>query len=560
MIASCRKVFRLATLVCLLSILCYGAAISAEPAKPVAKAAPSVDSPESNGPAALQAPLVVYNRTVTVFRAPLFGVSPEVRAARAKQEIERVLAKGGQGKVSIETAPQGNIILLDGELVFSLLTQDVDLLKRETLQQATENALQNLTLVISETRESRNLSTMLRSVGLAALASAILVLLLAMLRRGRDWVAARLLPLAEQKSAQLRIGDEVILRSDFVIGALGRFLKFCYWLFTLLLIYEWLGYVLGRFPYTRVWGERLTQYLLDLAGRIVGGMLTAIPDLIIAAIIFLIAKGVISQLAYFFDRVESGHLTLSWLDQDTVKPSRRLISAAIWLFALAMAYPYLPGAETEAFKGLSVLVGLMISLGASSLVGQAASGLILMFTRSMRTGEYVSIGDKEGTVIEVGLFNTRLRTGMGEELTLPNSLILGTVTKNFSRALPGSGYILTTSVTIGYDTPWRQVHAMLKEAARITDGVLAEPPPHVFQTALSDYYPEYRLVCHASPVTPHSRAELLTAIHANIQDIFNEYGVQIMSPHYMNDPAEAKVVAKSAWYAPPAAPPAEPVS
>ena len=222
-----------------------------------------------------------------------------------------------------------------------------------------------------------------------------------------------------------------------------------------------------------------------------------------------------------------------------------------------MAYPYLPGAETQAFKGLSVLLGLMISLGASSLVGQAASGLILMYTRTMRAGEYVGISDKEGTVVELGLFTTRIRTGMGEELTLPNSLILGTVTKNYSRAVQGKGFILSTNVTIGYDTPWRQIHAMLIEAAGRTTGVLADPAPRVFQHALSDYYPEYRLVCQAVPSTPLSRAEALTALHANIQDVFNEYGVQIMSPHYMNDPAEAKVVAMEDWYAAPATPPVE---
>jgi len=183
--------------------------------------------------------------------------------------------------------------------------------------------------------------------------------------------------------------------------------------------------------------------------------------------------------------------------------------------------------------------------------------LILMYTCTMRSGEYVSINDKAGTVVEVGLFTTRIRTGLGEELTLPNSFILGTVTKNYSRAVQGRGFILDTTVTIGYDTPWRQIHAMLIEAAGRTAGVLADPPPRVFQHSLSDYYPEYRLVCQASQTTAHSRAEALSSLHANIQDVFNEYGVQIMSPHYMNDPAEAKVVAREDWYAAPAAPPVE---
>lgn len=152
------------------------------------------------------------------------------------------------------------------------------------------------------------------------------------------------------------------------------------------------------------------------------------------------------------------------------------------------------------------------------------------------------------------MFTTRIRTGLGEVLTLPNSMITNAVTKNYSRTVQGAGYVVDTTVTIGYDTPWRQVEAMLLEAARRTTGVLEQPAPQVFQTALSDFYPEYRLVAQAIPSQPRPRAELLTLLHANIQDVFNEYGVQIMSPHYLGDPPEAKWVPRDKWYSPPANP------
>jgi small-conductance mechanosensitive channel len=218
-----------------------------------------------------------------------------------------------------------------------------------------------------------------------------------------------------------------------------------------------------------------------------------------------------------------------------------------------MAYPYLPGSDTDAFKGVSVLLGLMISLGASNLVGQGASGLILTYTRTLRVGEFVQVAGHEGTVTSLGTFSTRIRTGMGEELTISNSQVLGDVTKNYSRAVKGTGFIVDTVVTIGYDTPWRQVRALLVEAALRTPGVLADPAPNVFQVALSDYYPEYRLVCQAVPDAPRPRAEVISMLHANIQDLFNEHGVQIMSPHYIGDPQQAKLVPKEQWYAPPAA-------
>lgn len=146
---------------------------------------------------------------------------------------------------------------------------------------------------------------------------------------------------------------------------------------------------------------------------------------------------------------------------------------------------------------------------------------------------------------------------MGEELTLPNSMVVGTVTKNYSRVSNGRGYVIDTTVTIGYDAPWRQIHALLLEAARRTDGIVEDPPPRVFQTALSDFYVAYRLAGLAIPSDPRPRAQVLNMLHQNIQDVFNEHGVQIMSPHYLGDPPQAKLVPKDQWYAAPAQPPSD---
>lgn len=295
------------------------------------------------------------------------------------------------------------------------------------------------------------------------------------------------------------------------------------------------------------------MHLVNLARYLINGMLDALPGLAVALCILIIARAISGFSRHVLQRMARPG-NLRWLTEETLQPTTRLTSLAIWLFAIVMAYPYLPGSGTEAFKGLSVLVGLMISLGASSVIGQAASGLILTYSRTLRVGEFVRIGDNEGTVTEVGVFNTTIRTGLGEVLTLPNSMITGSVTRNYSRIVQGQGYVVDTVVTIGYDTPWRQVEAMLIEAARRTDGILQTPAPQVFQTALSDFYPEYRLVAQAIPSEPRPRALLLSVLHANIQDVFNEYGVQIMSPHYLGDPQEAKWVPREHWHAAPAKP------
>jgi small-conductance mechanosensitive channel len=364
----------------------------------------------------------------------------------------------------------------------------------------------------------------------------------------RRWLDRLLVSSVETRVRNLKIGGTQIVEGHQLVPFLQRFLSVLRWLLILLLAYEWLSFVLSAFPYTRSWGERLNDYLLDVIGGILQSILGAIPGLGVALVIFFMARLFIGFLGRLLERLVRAGTPISWLSPQTMPTSRRLFTVGIWLFAVAMAYPYLPGAETDAFKGLSVLVGVMVSLGASSIVGQGAAGLILTYTGTIRVGEYVRIGEHEGTVVKLGMFTATVRTGLGEELTLPNSMITGTVTKNYSRTVQGAGFIVDTTVTIGYDTPWRQVEAMLVEAARRTPGILESPAPAVFQTALSDYYPEYRLVAQAIPSQPRPRAEVLTLLHANIQDVFNEHGVQIMSPHYMGDPQEPKVVKPEDWF------------
>lgn len=500
------------------------------------------------------APAMVFNRQIASFRASFMGSQPADRARRAQLVMNEMLARVGAGVVTVRKEPQGRVLMVDGEMVFLLTPDDVDLDQHETLDVAAAAAKHQIEQLIAETRESRDGSRLWHAAIAVLVATLIFASLVALVLRGRNLAGARLAALMSKTTASLEIAGTQLLQRDKLLSLTRLAVRLVSWVILALLSYQWLSFCLSQFPYTRPWGEQLSGYLIEVAQRIGGGILRALPDLFVALVIFAIARAVINILGPVFDRIERGEATLGWLDRDTVRASRRIISIAIWLFALVMAYPYLPGSGSEAFKGMSVLLGLMISLGASSIVGQGASGMILMFSRTIRVGEFVRIADHEGTVTELGMFTTRIRTGLGEELTMPNSLVLSTVTKNYSRAVRGPGFIVDTTVTIGYDTPWRQVEAMLEEAARRTNGVLASPKPQVYQTALSDFYPEYRLVCQAIPSEPRPRAMVLSNLHANIQDVFNEYGVQIMSPHYLGDPAEAKFVPKSAWFAAPAKP------
>ena len=529
----------------LITILCL-ALTTTVPATAAGK-----DGTEANP--ASEAPLVIFTRTAVAFRTDFLAITPHPRAARAKATIEDALARGGEHNVALRDNPEGQLVMMGDTLAFVVTAGDVDPLRQETPEQVAAQAAHNLEQVIAETNEVRNLKAMLKGAAWAAAATATLVLLLWVLRKVHTRFSNFLTMIAERKVAALKIGGTQVLEGQHLIPLLRRVLTLINWTLIAMLVYEWLSFVLSSFPYTRPWGERLNDYFVGVAIKIGGSVIAAIPGLGIAIIIFLLARFTVKILGRFLERLSHGRSAPAWLGLDTLPTTRQLFSIGIWLFAVAMAYPYLPGAETDAFKGLSVLLGLMVSLGASSVVGQAASGLILTYTRTLQVGEYVRVGDNEGTVTRLGTFTTTIRTGLGEELTIPNSLITSTVTKNYSRAVQGKGFIVDTTVTIGYDTPWRQVEAMLIEAANRTPGILKTPPPRVFQTALSDFYPEYRLVAQAVPSEPRPRAEVMTMLHANIQDIFNEYNVQIMSPHYLGDPDHAKLVKPSDWHLAPAA-------
>ena len=205
------------------------------------------------------------------------------------------------------------------------------------------------------------------------------------------------------------------------------------------------------------------------------GIVKAAPGMVAVVIILIAARVVVRVLHTLFDGVESGRLRLTWLQPETVGATRRISTLLVWLFAITVAYPYIPGSETPAFRGISVFVGLMLSLGSAGLVNQVMSGLVVVYARAIHPGEYVRIGDNEGIVSEVGLLSTKLTTFRKEEVTIPNAVLVGTATTNYSRLADEQGAVVSTSVTIGYDAPWRQVEAMLLLAAERTADVRKQP-------------------------------------------------------------------------------------
>lgn len=490
-----------------------------------------------------------FNRDLVTFRAPLYGNTPEMRARATEANLARIVDLPGHATLQSQPVPQGVVILAGGQLVTVLTPADCNALGNETLPELRDRTVARMQLALAAAEQARLPQRLLAGAAWALLATAIAVGVLwglrwcsrRMRRRADAWVQQRVHQLRSVSARQLLLGLVTSARS------LGRLVG---WLVVLVVLEEWLRFVFGRFPYTQPWSAAMGGWIGERFTRFGRGVVEALPDLFTAALIFLAARLVVQAVRIVFDGVASGRFQFVGIDQPLAEPTRRIITVVIWLFALAMAYPYLPGAETDAFKGLSVFVGLMVSLGASSIVGQAASGFTLLYSRTLMVGDVVRVGDTEGVAVQIGLFTTRLRTPLGVEVSIPNNVVLAGELRNYSRDPQGPGLWLESALTIGYDAPWRQVHRLLLQAAAATDGVLADPPPHVVQSELGDVAVRY--VLRVRVVEVERRWQVRSVLHAHIQDAFNAAGVQIMSPNYEGDPEQAKVVPKAYWEGRPA--------
>jgi small-conductance mechanosensitive channel len=317
-----------------------------------------------------------------------------------------------------------------------------------------------------------------------------------------------------------------------------------------------LRYTLGLFPWTRGTATRLFAIAIDPLRQMVQGLAWIVPDIVFLGILFVVTRYVLKLVQLFFDSVAAGRVKLQHFDAEWALPTYRLVRVLIVAFALVVAYPYIPGSQTDAFKGISLFIGVVFSLGSSSLIGNLIAGYSMTYRRAFKLGDRVKIGEHVGEVVEMRVLATHLRTPKNEEVIIPNSTTVSSEVVNFSTMARSRGIILHTTVGVGYETPWRQVEAMLLEAAARTPGLLPDHPPFVLQLALAAFNVVYELNVYSNK--PEGMRLLYSELHRNILDVFNEYGVQIMTPAYEGDPRNSKVVPKERWYAPPARPPAAP--
>ena len=479
----------------------------------------------------------------------------DVRAKKVSDRIEAFALDVSRSTESLRLVDEGEFttIYAGKQPLTAVVNADGRLEGGVERQVLAKVYLKRIAEAVDEHREQRKPTKLMFAVFYALAATGIL----ASVWWGLRWAFNRL-DAAIERRYKTRVKDftvskVLIFQADQMWAGFKGTLQACRFLLMFLLLYAYFHFVFRLFPWTAHLGKQLFHIILDPL-RVMGkGFIGAIPSLVFLVILVILLRYVLKFSKLIFYNLAIGRATFSGFDREWAWPTYKIFRMLVVAFGVVIGYPYIPGSSSDAFKGVSIFLGVLLSLGSSSVIGNILAGYTLVYRRAFKVGDRVKINDQVGDVMERRILVTRLRTLKNEEVIIPNSEILNSHVVNYSSMAQEQGLILHMTAGIGYETPWRQVEAMLLEAAGRTPGLLKEPPPFVLQQALGDFCVTYELNVYCD--RPNDMTKFYTLLSRNILDVFNEYGVQIMTPAYMADTEQPKIVPKDQWYTSPAKPP-----
>ena len=481
----------------------------------------------------------VLFRGDTLFRVyrNVGAFSPRQRARIVSAQIEELadLPRAQMDSLLVAEAEGGTFNVVYGDRVInSVSPADAEIIN-STAEAVARRNRDIITAVIVRAYDERSLLTTLRDIGLFVAFAAGLALLWWGISRAFTYLTVVLQQRLKRFMSRRMISGRGQLYRLVNPRAQVRTLLFLVRaariLTLLFLLYLYLPFLFSQLSYTRGFGERLLGYVLTPLAYVRDGVVGFIPSLAFIVVIVWLATQLAKFVGWVAGRIQSGEVHVEGFYADWAKPTANLVRALIVVFTIVIIWPLLPGSGSPAFQGVSVFVGLLLSLGGASTVGNAVSGVILTYMRPFQIGHRVKLGETTGDIVSKNLLVTRIRTTKNEEITVPNGNLLSGGIVNYTALAESHGLVLHTSVTIGYDVPWPRVHELLLEAAAKTPGIDAEPAPFILQKALQDWYVEYEL--NASTRDSHGMPRTYSALHANIQDAFAAAGLEIMSPHYL---------------------------
>jgi len=480
-------------------------------------------------------PVMLDGKTLFFIRRGVSSFSAEERANAITRRIERIAQNDSIPieNLTIEQIPDDNSLYLsvDQEVILTVTERDAKAY-RSTPEVLAQQALQKIQVAIAQYRQDRKPEQLLKNIIYTVIATfAFLIISFAVIK-----ISGKLFPfirrLIESLTPGIQIGNIEIVSSSKISFFWLRVFRIIRLFVLFLLLFHYATFVLSLFPWTRVFSESILGYFSQSLELVLSSIGQYLPNAFIIAIIIFITYYLIRLIKPFFTAIERGNLVIPGFYTDWAKPTYNLLLVIIIALAAIVAFPYLPGFDSPAFRGVSVFLGLLLSLGSTSAIANVIGGIILIYTRAFRIGDHIQVGDVIGDLIEKNFLVIRICTPTNKIITIPNSSLLSSNVINFSissREL-NRNLIIQTTITLGYDLPWRKAHKTLIEAALETEHILKEPAPFVLQTSLDNFYISYQLNAYTNQ--PNLMVIIYSELHQNIQDKCNEAGIEILSPSY----------------------------
>jgi small-conductance mechanosensitive channel len=479
-------------------------------------------------------PVILNNDTLFSIYTRIGSFGPGDRALAITQRINKLYQDYVFHPDSLRLVPTetGYDILYNSDIAIMSVSQLDALWFNTSIDSLARAHYARIISVVTKERKANSIQNWLKRIGLMALILILLFLLIVILnklfrRTARFLKNKKSIYLKGLSFRQVRILTPE-QQEQFAL-TLARIVRI---VLIVLAVYISLLLLSGIFAATEKWTDKLIDWILTPAKAALHGIVNFLPNLFTILVIYFIFKYAIKAVKYFTIEIEKGNINISGFYSEWARPTFNIVKFLLYAFMLVLVFPFLPGSDSLAFKGVSVFLGILLSLGSSSAITNMVAGLVITYMRPFKIGDRVKIGDVSGDVIEKTMLITRIRTIKNEDITVPNSAVLSSSTINYSaNARPDQpGLILHTTVTIGYDTPWKKMHQALLVAADRTEYLQKDPSPFVLQTSLDDFFVSYQL--NAYTKEPNKQAFIYSALHQNIQDACNEAGIEIMSPHY----------------------------
>jgi small-conductance mechanosensitive channel len=473
----------------------------------------------------------------------------EMRARTISNRIERAAGKAdiSADSILIEETEHSERIFAANEFIMNVYDPDADAegISRKLFAQIIK---QKITLTINSWRHDRSKPVVLSNILHASLAlvvmTVLLFILLWLIRRINRRIQNRIKARVENMEAK----TFRLIKSEQLWKALNVLFRTIKAVIIILIVSFTINYILSLFPWTRNAGIYLMNIFLHPFVSIWQSMIAFLPNLGFLVVIFLITRYIFKLIKMLFTGIRDGGIHINNFDAEWAIPTFRILRMFLIAFAVIVAYPYIPGSESSAFKGVTVFIGILFSLGSSSFISNLIAGYSMTYRRAFKIGDRIKVDNIIGYVEEQKLLTTRMRSFKNEEIIIPNSTLLNSSIINYNVLAKNPGVIVHATIGIGYETPWRHVDAMLKEAADRTEGLLKDPPPYVLKHLLGDFAVQYEINAYCNEV--NRMHFYYSNLIQNILDVFNENNVQIMTPAYEGDPEIPKVVAGDMWNPP----------